>query len=254
MAEQVQTLPATIQSLTAADLFDGDTETVEQVLAEVEDAARSVVSDVSTDKGRRAVASLAAKVARSKTFLDGLGKDHVAELKRRAGQVDAKRRTIRDRLDVLKAEVRQPLTDYEQREADRQAAIRERIQVIRAEQEAAHFQDGTSVGSAEVEAAIERVAAVLIDDSFEEFRAEAEQVKDATLYRLNQVLSQFREREAAEAKAEAERAERERREREAREAEIAQQAAAQARREAEQAAAAEQRRAEAERAEAERRA
>ncbi|MCF7991100.1 MAG: hypothetical protein K9M02_11715 [Thiohalocapsa sp.] len=237
MKEQ-QTLPARLTGLTAADVFDGP-ETLEQVLAEIEAAARSIVPDVTTQKGRKSIASVAAKVARSKTFLDGLGKDLVSDWKKRAAAVDAERRKLRERLDDLKDEVRRPLTAYEQAEADRQAKIRARIAEIRAEQEAAHFQDAATARSADLEAAIERVALVVIDDGFAEFRPEAEQVKDATLFRLNQVLDRVRTREAAEAKAAAEQAEREARERAEREERIRREAAEQAKREAEAAARAE---------------
>ena len=57
---------------------------------------------------------LAYKVAQTKTYLDGLGKDLVAELKEIPKLIDANRKTVRDRLDELKAKARQPLTDYEE--------------------------------------------------------------------------------------------------------------------------------------------
>ena len=106
MAEK-QTLPARLSSMTAAQVFSGDLESVEAVLSEIETAARSIVPDVTTRKGRENIASVAAKVARSKTLLDGMGKDLVAGWKQQAAAVDAQRRTIRERLDALKAEVRQ---------------------------------------------------------------------------------------------------------------------------------------------------
>jgi hypothetical protein len=260
MTEQAQTLPAAIQALTAAELFDADADAVARVIGQVETAARSIVPDASTDKGRRAIASLAAKVARSKTFLDALGKDHVAELKRRAGEVDAKRRVIRERLDALKAEVRQPLTDYEQREADRQAAIEALIGALRQMPPADPFTDSETL-----QARIADLESAEIGEAYAERRAEAEQVRAATLYELGRRLTAVREREAAEAAAEAERIEAARIEREQREARIAAEAADRARREAEAAAAqrerdaaaaatAEQRRIQAEREAAERRA
>ena len=86
---------------------------VEKIIAEIETKARAVKTDISTTSGRMAVASLAHKVARSKTALDELGKNFVAELKKTTSAVDAERRTIRDRLDALKDEVRKPLTEWE---------------------------------------------------------------------------------------------------------------------------------------------
>ena len=48
----------------------------------IEKEARSLVPDVTTKKGRDAIASMAHKVARSKTYIDNAGKDLVAERER----------------------------------------------------------------------------------------------------------------------------------------------------------------------------
>jgi hypothetical protein len=94
---------------------------------EAEVRAQAGTLDASTPKGRKAVASLAYKVAQSKTALDDMGKDLAVEWKRMAGLVDADRRLLRDRLDTLKAEVRAPLDAFEAEEArriaDHEAAI-----------------------------------------------------------------------------------------------------------------------------------
>ena len=79
----------------------------------IEKEARSLVPDVTTKKGRDAIASMAHKVARSKTYIDNAGKDLVAELKALPKQIDESRRVARERLDALKDEVRRPLTEWE---------------------------------------------------------------------------------------------------------------------------------------------
>ena len=79
----------------------------------IEKEARSLVPDVTTKKGRDAIASMAHKVARSKTYIDNAGKDLVAELKALPKQIDERRRVARERLDALKDEVRRPLTEWE---------------------------------------------------------------------------------------------------------------------------------------------
>jgi len=86
---------------------------VADILGKIENEVRSFKGDISTLGGRNAIASMAYKVARSKTALDDMGKQLVADWKSKASAVDAERRTIRDRLDVLKDEVRKPLTDWE---------------------------------------------------------------------------------------------------------------------------------------------
>ena len=102
---------AVIETISASVVFvPGGVDTI---LGKIEAEVRATKTDISTASGRQAVASLAYKVARSKTALDEMGKELVSELKAKTGAIDAERRTIRDRLDALKDEVRRPLTDWE---------------------------------------------------------------------------------------------------------------------------------------------
>ncbi|MBJ9826255.1 hypothetical protein I5685_16155 [Citrobacter koseri] len=88
-------------------------EQLDPLLEKIETEARSLVPDLTTKKGRDAIASMAHKVARSKTYIDNAGKDLVAELKALPKQIDESRRIVRERLDALKDEVRRPLTEWE---------------------------------------------------------------------------------------------------------------------------------------------
>lgn len=108
-------------------LYDGG---INDVLDAIEREVRSHVPDISTDKGRKAIASLAYKVAQSKTALDELGKNLVADWKAKSAAVDAERRKLRDRLDSLKEEVRRPLTEWEEAEKRRVAEHEAQIAVI----------------------------------------------------------------------------------------------------------------------------
>lgn len=86
---------------------------LDPLIEAIEKEARSLVPDVTTKKGRDAIASMAHKVARSKTYIDNAGKGLVAELKALPKQIDESRRVVRERLDALKDEVRRPLTEWE---------------------------------------------------------------------------------------------------------------------------------------------
>ncbi|HBT4786594.1 TPA: hypothetical protein MB364_001934 [Klebsiella variicola subsp. variicola] len=86
---------------------------LDPLIEAIEKEARSLVPDVTTKKGRDAIASMAHKVARSKTYIDNAGKYLVAELKALPKQIDESRRVVRERLDALKDEVRRPLTEWE---------------------------------------------------------------------------------------------------------------------------------------------
>ncbi|EOT5853901.1 hypothetical protein ACK6GY_003694 [Escherichia coli] len=86
---------------------------LDPLIEAIEKEDRSLVPDVTTKKGRDAIASMAHKVARSKTYIDNAGKALVAELKALPKQIDESRRVVRERLDALKDEVRRPLTEWE---------------------------------------------------------------------------------------------------------------------------------------------
>lgn len=95
------------------------TEGIDPLLEEIERQVKEFEPDLTTATGRKEIASMANKVARSKTLLDGMGKDLVADWKAKAKVVDDSRKKLRDRLDQLKAEVRAPLTKWEDDEKDR---------------------------------------------------------------------------------------------------------------------------------------
>lgn len=76
-------------------------------------------ANVATEKGRKAIASMAYKVARTKTAIDDAGKKLNEEARARINAIDESRREIRKQLDELKDEVRQPLTEWEAAEDQR---------------------------------------------------------------------------------------------------------------------------------------
>ena len=102
----------------------------EEIISRIESEARSIVPDLSTDKGRKAIASTARRVSTSKVALDNLGKDLVSDWKIKAKGVDAERKLIRDRLDALRDEIRQPLTDWENTEKEREQAERDAAELL----------------------------------------------------------------------------------------------------------------------------
>lgn len=201
---------------------------LQQIRAEID----AFVPDVSTKKGRDAIASIAHKVARSKTALDNVGKELVAELKEIPKKIDAERKRMRDTLDAWKDEVRAPLNEWEQAEADRVAGHERRIEELRT----IDTEDRTA---AEIASAISLIEEVEIGPEWEEFEAEAHRVKAATITTLQQALTKRQAYEAEQAELERLRAEAAQREQKEREERIAREAAEQAQREAEQRAQAE---------------
>jgi len=201
---------------------------IRSILDSIKDAVKKTVTDPTTDKGRKEIASLAHKVAKTKVALDEAGKKLTEDARAQIDAVNAERKIVRDELDSLKEEVRRPLTEYEDREKAR---------VAKHQAVLAHIdtfgEDLSLCGAAEL---AERHATLKALDvsNLDEFSGPAETKKNGALYLLAEAHADACEKEAAKAKAEADRIERERIEREEREARIAKEAAERARVEAEE--------------------
>lgn len=206
---------------------------LEPYLQKIRDEIDAFVPDVSTRKGREAIASIAYKVARSKTALDNVGKDLVADLKEIPKKIDAERKRMRDTLDAWQEEVRRPLNDWQAAEDARVDRHQARIQQLR------DLVDVETLFAEGIRFKISNAEAVVIDEGFEEFEAEAHQVKAKTLESLRASLARQEKYEAEQAELERLRAETTAREQKEREERIAREAEERARREAEQKAQAE---------------
>lgn len=153
--------------------------------------------DMSTATSRKRTASLAASISKTKTFLDGKGKDLVSGWKKKAKVVDNSRKAMRERLDELKKIAREPLTQFE---AEEEAKIREQAAKVAAEKLAREIEEAHEFG-------------LLMNDKFDmekqEAKAQAEREQKereeaikkeaAEQARLNEIA-----RQEAQAKAEAE--------------------------------------------------
>jgi hypothetical protein len=96
------------------DLFTADGG-LALIVNAIEDKVQGYELDVTTVKGRAEIRALAHKVTRSKTYLDTIGKEMVAELKDLPRRIDANRKMMRDSLDALAERTRADLTAYEER-------------------------------------------------------------------------------------------------------------------------------------------
>lgn len=173
-------------------------EQLDPLIEAIEKEARSLVPDLSTKKGRDAIASMAHKVARSKTYIDNAGKDLVAELKALPKQIDESRRLVRERLDALKDEVRRPLTEWEAEQERIKAeeamnAMHEEALVMNAE-----F-DRQRAAKIEADHEMALLMNEKIDREREEARQKAEQAKREHEERIKREAEEKARREADEA-------------------------------------------------------
>lgn len=208
-------------------------EQLDPLIEQIEKEARSLVPDVTTKKGRDAIASMAHKVARSKTYIDNAGKDLVAELKALPKQIDESRRIVRERLDALKDEVRKPLTDWENTESARKESLQQRLADLRSLADVIDAV-GIYLPSVEIQKRIESAKSVSLDESWEECAAEAGAAKDATIQKLEAAFIVAKQREDQAAELERLRVEAEEKARREREETIRREAAEKATRDAEE--------------------
>lgn len=172
-----------IEKSSAMAVFTNN-EQLDPIIEKIEKEARSLVPDVSTKKGRDAIASMAHKVARSKTYIDNAGKDLVAELKALPKQIDESRRIVRERLDALKDEVRRPLTEWE---AEQERIKAEEAAKIKADDDRKKFESDHEI-------------ALLMNDKHDrevaEKKAEAERQRVAHEEELKRQAAEQAKREA----------------------------------------------------------
>lgn len=201
-------------------------------LGQFYDAVQAEVSaevpDLTTRKGRERIASLAAKVSKSKSAVEKPGRDYLKRLKEMPKVVEAELREFVTKMDALRDATRQPLTEWEQKEVARQDKHVDGIQSIK---DLAFFE---STPTAEVVGqSIASLELVPIDDGWEEFLAEAAQAKEQALVKLRALMAERTEYEAEQAELARLREEKEARDKKDRDDQIARDAAEKATREAE---------------------
>lgn len=160
---------------------------LDPIIEAIKKEALSFAPDISTASGRKDIASLAHKVAKSKTAIDKAGKDLVSGIKAQAKVIDAERARAWDALEALQKEVRSPLTEWEERDekriAEREAALAEMGNLIA-------VYDGPHNSSIEdLERKVARLQEIGKSLAWEEFAARAQElhktVYDTLLVRLD---------------------------------------------------------------------
>jgi hypothetical protein len=228
--EVKETALVTIEPTTALAVFT-QAEKVDPILDAIRKIVAEFTPDVTTAKGRKEIASMAHKVAQSKTYLDGIGKKLTDEYKEIPKKIDANRKRIRDELDALKDEVRRPLTEWEEAEKARVAQLQARIDGFAAVAAA------VAKDSAELMGWIEYIQKIEIDETYQERQADAAIAKERALALLRGRYESTVKAEAEQAELARLREEQAKREAEERDRRIAEAAAEKARKDAEEAAA-----------------
>ena len=153
-----------------------------RIRKEIDSFFVDVSMDMSFTANRKSVSSMAHKIARSKTMLDEAGKELTTKLKEMPKKVDAERKRMRELLDDWKEEVREPLTKWELAEEVRVNEIKSRIDSL-------DYSNSTILSNVnEIEAHLDILKNINIDDSFCEFKEKAESRKNKSILFLQEQL------------------------------------------------------------------
>lgn len=208
-----------------------DEKMFEAYYAHVERQALDAGTDISTAAARDKIKSAAYEVARKKTTIDNAGKALTEDWRKKTATVNAVRKIATERFAALQLRVRQPLTDYEEREQARK---------VEADLILTNLRDAAIVRADEtaedVERRLERIRGINLNDELFGPRIEmAVDLRDDAVKALGEALSRLKQQEADRAELERlRRIAREREEQEARERQEAENRRAEEQRKAEE--------------------
>jgi colicin import membrane protein len=203
---------------------------IDPILDKVRKKIEAFVPDMSTEKGRKEIASIAYKVTQSKTYLDAEGKKLNDVQKEVPKKIDATRRRIRETLDKWAEEVRAPLTEWETKEKNRVTAHKDKLGLI------AEYANSDGCSAEGMERRLKEVEAFPLDEKCEEFIEEYKSAIAKTLAYLRDSLAARRQWEADQAELERLRAAEAAQKQKEREEQIAKEASEKAKKAAEDAA------------------
>lgn len=195
-----------VETLKAEEVFAPEKPSIKALISDVTERAEKFKGDVSTESGRKEIASFAYKIARSKTALDGLGKDYVAKIKAETKIIDDLRKEMRDTFDALKNKVRAPLDEYEEAERRREEAIKETIRDL------TNLSQATMTEIDRLEDGLRVAKETVIGEEFGALKDMALDAKEKAVAYLTNRIAEMKQAEADRAELEALRAEREARE------------------------------------------
>lgn len=166
-----------------------------EVLVSIFDAirikAKEQPADVSTAKGRAAIASTARKVSSSKVFIDNIGKEVCDKIRSELDLILENRKWLKTGLDSLRDEIRNPLNEWEAADAKRCADHQENIKKMRDVVNRPYL-DREASGT--LKASLDFVTNLAALD-YEEFAEAAKQAADASIAVLKIALAAAIDRE-----------------------------------------------------------
>lgn len=170
---------------------------LQQFIDLVKGEVEGEVPDLKTRKGRERIASLAAKVSKSKTAVEKPGRDYLRRLKEMPKVVEAELRDFVTKMDALRDETRRPLTEWEAAEDARIDRHNDRLNWLKTLAD-----DLGDLSSLHIKGLIAEAEGMQLGAHWEEFEAEAASAKDKVLTTLRAALQKREQVEAEQAELE----------------------------------------------------
>ena len=196
MADEIVFLDKTIEQKALSQSFSSSG-AAKDLVQQLEKQAREKSATLSADtvQGRKEIISISAQVSKAKVSLDNFGKALVEGAKKQIKVVDSERKYIRDNLDDLHKEIRQPVTDYENAELERVKNATDLIAYIKnlsTRDIAIH-----SMTSTELENNLQILNDIDVsEEALQEFSKEAEYEKNASILFLTERIESAKTYEA----------------------------------------------------------
>lgn len=160
-------------------------------LATLKHDNEKAVFNYTDPKGNKEARSHIYKLRQTKSAVDRVRKEQKAESLEFGRRVDTTAKEISAEIEVMIAIHEEPLRAIEEKEAVRVEKLKERIDTM-----LAFEQYEESVDSVAIKELMSITGAIVIDDSFEEFKAEAALTKDRAITKLSAMLEPAIKQEA----------------------------------------------------------
>lgn len=116
---------------TTPEIVFSDKGKADELFAHIEAEIAAFKPDLTTDTGRKAIASLAYKVAQTKTAIDAAGKKLTEDARKQIDAVNAERNRFKARLQELQDRAHNPLDQWEAMEENRLKEVHATIDMLK---------------------------------------------------------------------------------------------------------------------------
>lgn len=120
-------VPLEVNQDTAKSLYSSKADGFKKLKTDITKVLKENPASVETEAERAAVRSLAHKITRTKTAVDGMGAELAEKMRKTVAAIDANRRKFKGELDEMRDAYRKPLTEYEEAEKQREQERKRRL-------------------------------------------------------------------------------------------------------------------------------